>query len=249
MNFNEYQDPIRVGDYEVRFLKNAEELLAFQKLRYEHLLLEFNPERHDKERIDYNDGYDEIASQLCVFDTSEKKEKLVGGYVLFRCAPDKICKTQSEFDISKLLKKHPNEVLDLSRAVVDPLHRNPIVLKLLWRGIEAYVYNHNLKYLIGTVSFKGIDPTPYLKGLSYVKENYRMDEDMMATSLQKHDLKLPQLDPNEIEVVKKQLPPLLRGYLMNGSRIGEGIFIDKDFNSVDVFNILNKDDYGLRRLK
>ncbi|MCL2234604.1 MAG: GNAT family N-acetyltransferase [Firmicutes bacterium] len=249
MSFLEWQEPIRVGDYEVRLLKNDKELLAFQRLRYEHLVLEFNPERNDKERLDFNDGYDEVASQLCVFEKNGESETLVGGYVLFRCSQDVDCKTQSEFDISKLLKKHPNKVLEISRAVVDPKHRNPIVLRLLWKGIESYVYNNNIEYLIGTVSFKGTDFSAYLKALAYVEKHYLMDEEIMAVSLQKHDLKLPELNNEELESIKKQLPPLLRGYLMNGSKMGSGVFVDEEFNSVDVFNILHKDDYGLKRLK
>ena len=249
MKYSEHLDPIKVGDYEVRLLKNDEELLVFQKLRYEHLILEFFPERNDEERIDYNGGYDEITSQLCVFNTSGEKDELVGGYVLMRCGEGKISKTQGEFDLSRLLKKHPKEVLEASRAVVHPSHRNPIVLRLLWKGIEEYVEKFNLTYIIGTVSMRGLNPAQYVKELSYLKQNYLMDSDIMVTSLQRHDLKLPELESGELDLIRRNLTPLLRGYLMNGSKVGEGVFVDKEFHGVDVFTILHKNDYFLRRLK
>ncbi len=35
-----------------------------------------------------------------------------------------------------------------------------------------------------------------------------------------------------------QLPPLVKGYLRAGAKFGDGAFIDRDFNSIDVCVVL-----------
>ena len=52
-----------------------------------------------------------------------------------------------------------------------------------------------------------------------------------------------------LENALENLPPLIRGYLSLGAKIGDGVYIDKDFNSLDVLIILKIKDINERYLK
>ncbi|MCL2889868.1 MAG: hypothetical protein FWF34_01250, partial [Alphaproteobacteria bacterium] len=46
----------------------------------------------------------------------------------------------------------------------------------------------------------------------------------------------------DVEAARKQMPPLLKGYLRLGAKFGKGVFIDKPFNMYDVFAIMKTRD-------
>ncbi len=244
--------PIRAGDYEVRLLRDDGELTAYQRLRYAHLICAFNPDRNDADRIDRNGGYDEANAQLCVFyhNPETGTAELVGGYVLMRFRDaDSFCKTTLEFDLTRFIEGRKHEILEISRVVVHPDHRNGTTLKLLWSGIEAYIEKYRLRWVIGTASFPGTDPDSYSHGLAYLQQFYLMDEDVAAVSLETHVLHLPAPESIDRDLVRRQLPPILRGYLMQGCKIGRGVYIDREFNSVDIFVVLDAQNRGRYSLK
>ena len=53
---------------------------------------------------------------------------------------------------------------------------------------------------------------------------------------------------DELEI-KKSIPPLIKGYLRLGATIGDGAYIDRSFNSVDVLIVLKISDINPRYLK
>ena len=54
-------------------------------------------------------------------------------------------------------------------------------------------------------------------------------------------MKLVQKKDIDVSKVFKTLPPLLKGYLRLGAKVGEGAFIDKQFNTIDICIILKSD--------
>jgi putative hemolysin len=50
-------------------------------------------------------------------------------------------------------------------------------------------------------------------------------------------------------MVKKEMPPLVKGYINLGATIGDGVYIDKQFNSCDVLIVLVIKDINPRYLK
>jgi len=251
--FSDFITPIKSNIYEARLVKNEKELRAYQKLRYNYLLLDAFPDRNDEIKLDLHHGYDADCAQLCVFynNPNTGEEELVGGYLLMRFKNEHtVCTTSSEYDLTKLLVKHRYEILELSRAVVHPDHRNGAVLRLLWSGIMAYAQTYNLRYLIGIVNFKGLDPTKYDQALGYLYHNYLMPDDIMVSALPgSHRMNVLKSEKIARDEAISQIPSILKGYLLQGAEVGNGMFIDRVFQSVDVFVILDLTKHGRFPLK
>ncbi|MCL2556502.1 MAG: GNAT family N-acetyltransferase [Firmicutes bacterium] len=257
--FGEYIEPITMGDYTVRLLKNENELKVYQDLRYKYLVLEFDPNKKGDldTNTDFNLGYDKETSQLCVFydNPNTNEQELVGGYILMRFKKDQsFCKASLKYDLSKLLKNNKHKILETTRAVTHPNHRNGLTINLLWKGIESYCKKYNLRYIIGTLSFSGTDPHIYSQAASYLFHNYLMPSEFMVTPLDKpkgaafYHTVIPKDELDTVQALK-EIPPLLKGYLMIGSNVGTGFYIDKELNTAETFTILDLENYGKYRLK
>ena len=246
MAFNEYLTPIISNNYKVRLCENEKELRQYQDLRYKYLILEFDPEKAktaDASVTDDNMGYDKDNVQLCAFycDPATGKEEVVGGYILMRYKKeDDFCKATLKYDLSNLLN-HKFEICEITRGVVHPNHRNGTVTNLLWKGIEAYVYKHKLRFIIGTMSFMGLDPLKYTQAASYLYHYYRMPDEIMVRPIESGAFYHDYIDKKDIcrKTVISQLPPLLKGLLMVGALTGEGFYIDKDLGVVETFAIID----------
>ncbi|MCL2264904.1 MAG: GNAT family N-acetyltransferase [Treponema sp.] len=255
MAFNESITPIIADNYFVRLLENEKELREYQDLRYKHLILEFDPNKADKAgegETDTNMDYDKNTVQLCAFhrDPATNKTEIVGGYILMRFKKeDDFCKATLKYDISNLLK-YKFDICELTRAVVHPGHRSGIVTKLLWEGIRSYTYGNKLRFLIGTMSFMGLDPLKYTQAASYLHHYYRMPEDIMVRPLESHAYYHEYLKKEEIDrkTAIGQIPPLLKAILMIGGKTGDGFYIDEELGVVETFAILDnkKNKYSMR---
>ena len=261
MNFDEYIEPVTVGNYSVRLLENNRELRQYQDLRYKHLILAFDPEKAknaDINTTDDNIGYDRDTSQLCVFYNNPKtnEQEIVGGYILMHFKKeDAFCKATLKYDLSRLFKDHKYEVLEVTRAVTNPAHRNPIVIALLWEGMKKYMKKYNLHYIIGTMSFHGTDPLAYNDAASYLYHYYRMPEEFMVCPIDTENAYYHEIIPKENlnrDAAINQLPPLLKAFLKLGCEVCTGFYIDYDLKTVETLAFLDmqkSQEYGKYPLK
>ena len=156
--------------------------------------------------------------------------------------------TEHEFNISKI-KKIKGNIAEMSRACVDPEYReNGLVMRLLWAGLCEYVVKRKIVILFGVPSFVGFNPAKSAQAISYLYYNHLSPLHLRATVL-KENLE-PGIDPRmtqmnmlprvfiDEEEAKRQMTPLIKGYLRLGATFGRGVFIDKPFNSYDVFVML-----------
>ena len=256
MAYDEFIEPIKHGNYTVRLLKNDEELREYKDLRYKHLLLAWNPERALTDppgTTDENIGYDADNYQICAFyrDPKTGKEKIVGGYVMMRFKKeDDFCKILLKYDMAEFLKKHKFEMLELTRAVIHPEHRDGIVLKMLWLGIITYAKKYNLQFTVGTMSLVGTDPLKYTLVASFLHHNLRMSESIMVRPLEGINAYYYDIIPKEkIETfgALKQMPALMKGFLKMGAEFGDGFYIDYDLKTVEVFAMLDLKKYEVEK--
>jgi len=254
MAFDEYLTPLTLDNYTVRLCKNEEELRQYQDLRYKHLILEFDPEKAKTagpDDTDYNLGYDKNTVQLCAFyrNPATGQEELIGGYILMRFKKeDDFCKATLKYDLSKLFK-YKFEICEVTRGVVRPDHRSGLTTKLLWDGIDAYLVENNLRYIIATMSFMGLDPLKYTEAASYLHYNYRMPEDIMVRPIESKAFYHEYIDKKDIcrKTVISQLPPLLKGLIMIGAKTGDGFYIDRELGVVETFAIIDTQrDFNLK---
>ena len=230
----------------IKLAETKEELEQIYRLRYFDLILDYNKNQINENEMD-KDEYDEICDQMIAVD--KNTNKVIGTYRLLKNSrlPDGMkFLAETEFDISPL-KKY--EVLEVGRAVVKPEYRDGSTITMLWKGVIRYAVSENIDFMIGTASFHGVVVNKYQDSLSYLHYNHLSPEDIRCsvnkTTWSRIDLK-ENYDPLE---AKKNLPPLIKGYLRLGATIGEGAYLDIPFNSLDVLIVLKISDIEQKYLK
>jgi len=244
-------ETIRSGKLEVRLARDAAEIDAAQALRYRVFFEELGAKpspaamaaRRDVDR------FDSYCDHLLVLDheLGEGPASIVGTYrLLRRSVADRHdgFYTATEFDIRPVLSL-PGELLELGRSCVDAQHRNRSTMQLLWKGIAAYVFAHDIKLMFGCASLPGTDPAAHAAALSYLHHNHLAPEAIRARALPERHVAMDLLpaaaaghadaiEAFDARTVIAALPPLIKGYLRLGGFVGEGAVVDHEFNTVDV---------------
>lgn len=240
---------IKVRDYEVRLTRNKEERRQVRQLRYSVFVEEegagaTEEQKHLREEYD---AYDRFAEYMAVFHNG----KIVGTYrIIDRNAAEKMggFYTESEFNISKI-KRYNGNIAEMSRACVDKAYReNALVMRMLWAGLGEYVVRRKIMVLFGVASWVGIKPVESAQAISYLYYNHLSPLRLRATVLSENfaegvNPKLSRMNILPREFIdetdaRRQMTPLIKGYLRLGATFGKGVFIDKPFNSYDVFVML-----------
>ena len=237
---------IKVRDYEVRLTRTKEERQQVRQLRYDVFCLEENASATEEQKNlgEEYDSYDTYADYMAVFHNG----KIVGTYrIIDREAAEKMggFYTEREFNLSKI-KKVSGNIAEMSRACVNAEYREDgLVMRLLWAGLCEYIIKRKIVILFGVPSWVGIKPAMSAQAISYLYYNYLSPLHLRATVL-KENLD-PSIDPRLTQMnilprvfvdedeAKKQMTPLIKGYLRLGATFGRGVFIDKSFGTYDVF--------------
>lgn len=240
------------GAYEVRLATTKREIRKAQRLRFKVFYEEGSAIADRTAFLIRRDvcPFDSHCDHLLVVDHSavnrrgKKKPKIVGAYRLLR---DDVAARRGgfysagEFDIARLLARHPGKrFLELGRSCVAASHRTKHTLDLLWRGIALYLDHHAIDVMIGCASFAGTDPSVHAAALRFLAEQRRAPEEWRASAL---PARASSFDPSCRPLVDARraiagLPPLIKGYLRCGAIFGDGIVIDRQFGTSDVFVVM-----------
>ena len=240
---------IKVRDFEVRLTRTKEERRQVRALRYAVFVEEEGASATEEQknlREEY-DSYDRFAEYLGVFHNG----KIVGTYrIINRDAAEKMggFYTETEFDISKI-KRSGTNIAEMSRACVAPEYReNALVMRLLWVGLGEYIVRNKIGIVFGVASWTGTNPAMSAQAISYLYYNHLSPLRLRATvdptkladgvnpKLTRMNI-LPAVFVDAAEA-RRQMTPLVKGYLRINATFGRGVFIDKPFNSYDVFVML-----------
>lgn len=243
----------RAGQLDVRLATSEEEIRAAQSLRYRIFYGEMGAEPTiEMRRLQRDvDGYDSICDHLLVIDHgADGTPHVVGTYRLLRqlvAMQHRGFYSSGEYDLSPLLDISfqsrigaGRQLLELGRSCVAREYRNNVTINLLWRGIAAYLQTHSIAYMFGCASLHGKNPDDHAVALSYLYHHHLAPEDLRVRALPEHYVPMERLAPGayDFREALKNLPPLIKGYLRTGCKIGDGAFIDHQFNTVDVFILL-----------
>ena len=240
---------IKVREYEVRLTRTKEERRQVRALRYAVFVEEEGAsaiEEQKQLREEY-DSYDRFAEYLAVFHQG----RVVGTYrIINRDAADKMggFYTESEFNISKIKNSGAN-IAEMSRACVDAAYRdNALVMRLLWVGLGEYIVRNKIGIVFGVASWTGTNPAMSAQAISYLYYNHMSPLRLRATvdttkladgvnpKLTRMNI-LPEVFVDAAEA-RRQMTPLVKGYLRINATFGRGVFVDKPFNTYDVFVML-----------
>jgi len=240
---------LRIGDLEVRLAETPSEIDAAQALRYrvfyEEMAARPTPEMAARRR-DF-DEFDGLCDHLLVLNHSRGTgaERVVGTYRLIRRSMAERAGrfySQDEYDVSRILA-HPGEILELGRSCVDAGHRTRPTMQLLWRGIAAYVFQHQVGLMFGCASLPGTDPGALALPLSYLHHHHLAPEAIRPRALPHRNVPMDLLPADAVDPRAgiAVLPPLIKGYLRLGGFVGAGAVVDEQFNTTDVCIVVKTD--------
>jgi putative hemolysin len=240
---------IRSGPLQVRLAETAADIDAVQALRYrifyEGLGARPLPEMMLRRR-DF-DRFDNDCDHLLVLDHGNEKSRIrvVGTYrLLRRDAARRLGSFYSagEYDIAPLVA-HEGEILELGRSCVDVAYRQRPAMQLLWRGIAAYVFHHDITLMFGCASLPGTDPDALATPLSYLHHYHLAPAALRPRALSERYVDMRRLSIGGIDQGRAlaALPPLIKGYLRLGGFVGDGAVIDEQFNTTDVCILVKTD--------
>lgn len=236
----------RQGQLDVRLAGSPEEIAAAQALRYQIFYEEMGAQptlAMRAHRRDFDD-YDQVCDHLLVIDHgADGRPKVVGTYRMLR---QEVAErnggfySAGEYDLSPLLiaGRERGQLLELGRSCVAPEYRTAATISLLWRGIAAYLSAHGISHLFGCASLHGTNPDDHAAELSYLHHHHLAPPELRASALLNVPLERIPAGSYDVRAAQRALPPLIKGYLRVGAVIGDGAFVDRQFNTVDVFVVM-----------
>jgi putative hemolysin len=236
------------GVLEVRLAETDAEVEAAQRLRYRVFYEEMSATPTPQMRAQRRDfdRLDEFCDHLLVIDRSAVDEDgqpaVVGTYRMIR---DEYAKkaggfyTSGEYDLGPMIAAWPqgSRFLELGRScILKEWRSRTSTMQLLWRGLMAYVARFSSELMFGCASFGGTDPDALALPLSYLHHYYPMPPHLRVRARPELYVEMNRMPKEAIDVKEalRALPPMIKGYLRAGCRIGEGAVLDHQFATTDV---------------
>lgn len=234
--------------YDIRVAQSEVDLLGAQRLRYRVFVEELGA---DGPLVDHanrfeRDELDAAADHLVLVDRrkSDKNfEHIVGVY---RLLPDTRARefghfySDQEYDLSPLIASG-RPLLELGRSCLDPAHRGGAGVFLLWNALADYVLSSGVELLFGTASFHGTNPEAIAEPLAWLHHNHLAPPNLRPRARPEgyQSMDLRPVDQLDRRAAMLAMPPLLKAYLRLGGTVGEGAYIDRVFNTIDVLLIVD----------
>lgn len=229
---------------QVRLARDADDVLAAQRLRYQVFVQELGG---DGPLVDHGAGlerdrFDAVADHLLLIDPLRPPGSgVVGVYRLLQQAgADRIGQfaSETEYDLTTL-RRSGRRLLELGRSCLHPAYRGGMAMYQLWHGLAAYVAAHDIEVMFGVASFHGADPGPLAQALGYLRAHHLAPEALRVRSRVYQPMDA--LPPAAIDrrLAMQTTPALIKAYLRLGGVVGDGAYVDRPFNTVDVCLIVD----------
>lgn len=230
----------RIGDLEVT-LAGSDEIDAALRLRHRVFCEERGAASVAAARGLEEDAYDRDCDHLIVRDLGKMGGPVVGTYRLLR---EDVARriggfySAGEYNLSPLLASgRCTQLLELGRSCVDRRYRTNATIALLWRAIATYLEAHRIGFMFGCASFPGTDPEAHADELAYLHRFHLAPPELRARAHPQYFVPMDH-GGRPGALTGRGLPPLIKGYLRVGAKVGDGAFVDRGFNTVDVFMIM-----------
>ena len=241
------------ADLEVSLAQDEADLRAAQRLRYEVFVAELGgggPLVDHDARLE-RDHLDPLFDHLLLRD--RRTGEVVGVYRLMR--RDRADEaggfySASEYDLQPLLCSG-RRILELGRSCLHPAYRGGTAMHVLWSALARYVAEHGIEVLFGVASFHGTDVSKLAQPLSLLHHRHLAPPALRVRALE-NSFQTMNLVP-EVDLDRRaamvQIPSLIKAYLRLGGCVGEGAFVDTDFNTVDVCLIMDTAQLSARQVR
>lgn len=235
----------------LRLARDATDLRAAQRLRYAVFVQELGAggTTADHAQALEIDPLDEFCDHLLLIDRQHESGDgggdghVVGVYRLL--GQDGAARAgrfycDGEYDLAPL-RRSGRKLVELSRSCVHRDYRRGAAMMHLWQGVADYVLKRDIEVMFGVASFAGTEPARHAQALSLLHHYHLAPPALRPRALPGHFQPMDLIPPDAIDrrAALASMPALIRGYLRLGGFVGEGAFIDHEFNTVDVCLIMD----------
>lgn len=230
--------------FEVRLARDAADLRAAQRLRYDVFVRELGS---DGPLVDHDAGleqdrFDPHFDHLLLIDRAQEGA-VVGVYRLLlseKAAEIGQFYSEDEYDLS-LLRQSGRRLLELGRSCLAPAYRGGEGMYHLFNGLAGYVLEHEVEILFGVASFHGTDPKALAAPLSLLHHRHLAPEPLRVRAQGAHYQSMNLMPEDQIDrrAAMRQVPALLKAYLRLGGFVGDGAFVDHAFNTTDICLVMD----------
>jgi len=234
------------GHFELRLATTAEERRAAQRLRYDVFIAELGGDgamvNHD-DRLE-TDRFDPFFDHLLLLDRRrDEGAQVVGVYRVMRqdqAAQAGQFYSADEYDLSPLTASR-RRLLELGRSCLHQDYRGGTAMMHLWGGLAHYIAEHGIEVMFGVASFHGLDPAPIAGPLSLLHHRHLAPADMRPKALARGYQSMDLIAGNALDRpgAIRAMPALIKAYLRLGGFVGQGAYIDKAFNCIDVCLVMD----------
>lgn len=234
--------------YTLRLAATDQDLKAAQRLRYEVFVVELGG---DGPLVDHvarleRDAFDPFFDHLVLVDLRRDPaglDHVIGAYRVLpgdrRAAAGQFY-SETEYDLTPLLASG-KRLLELGRSCVHADHRGGTAMFHLWNGLADYVLERGIEVLFGVASFHGTDVVKLAQPLSWLHHHHLAPPGMRVTARPPHrqDMNLVPVEELDRKAAMGATPALIKAYLRLGGFVGDGAFIDHEFNTTDVCLVMD----------
>lgn len=232
----------------LRLARDDRDIAAAQRLRYSVFIEELGGSGAlvDHENRLEKDEFDPWFDHLILVDTRRDAAALDDVVGVYRLLPGDRAKeigrfySEGEFDLSAL-KASGRRLLELGRSCVHPDYRGGAAMFLLWNALADYVLERELEVMFGAASFHGTDVPALAQPLSYLYHNHLAPPALRVTARAPHAARMDLIPPEALDrkAAMAGTPALIKAYLRLGGYVGDGAWVDHDFNTVDVCLVMD----------
>lgn len=234
--------------YAVRLATSPDDLTAAQSLRYQVFVRELGGDGPlvDHQKGLERDAFDPHFDHLILVDRRidpATHAHVIGAYRILPCDRRPSAGrfySETEFDLSPLLASG-RRLLELGRSCVHTDHRGGTAMFHLWNGLAEYVLDRGIEILFGAASFHGTDVATLAQPLSYLHHHHLAPPDMRVRALPPHRQEMDLVPAASLDrrAAMSATPALIKAYLRLGGFVGDGAWIDRDFNTTDVCLVMD----------
>ncbi|MDP5306416.1 GNAT family N-acetyltransferase [Paracoccus spongiarum] len=234
--------------FDIRIATSEQDLLAAQRLRYRVFVEELGG---DGPLVDHagrfeRDEFDPVVDHLCLIDRRRPAEALDHVVGVYRLLPGSRAEEfgrfycDGEYDLTAL-RASGRSLLELGRSCVDPACRGGSGMFLLWNALADYVLDHGIEILFGVASFHGTDTEALAPALSWLHHHHLAPEALRPVARPKGYQSMDLIPAGQVDrrAAMVGMPALIKAYLRLGGLVGDGAFVDRAFNTTDVFLLMD----------
>ena len=232
--------------FELSLASGPDDLAKAQRLRYAVFVEELGG---DGPLVDHAarreaDRFDPYFDHLILRDRNRPgDDDVVGVYRVLRCEAARGAGgfySADEYNLSPLLDSG-RRLMELGRSCIHRAYRGGMAMFQLWTGLADYVRQHEIDILFGVASFHGTDPDALAAPLSILHHRHLAPPELRVTARPPGAVAMDRVPEAQVDraAAMRAVPPLIKAYLRLGGFVGQGAFVDRDFNTTDVCLVID----------